>query len=304
MSTTFSFIVISYNRPQDTLNVCQNILDLFSVTGYNKEIIIINNGSSDDYTAFENYLKQLSPEERALINYIDSESNLGVAGGRNLGIEQSTGDYLVFIDDDALFNQRNTLQLVLNRFEKYEDSEQVKIIAFLEHRVHEKKDYPSTKSKTLAKEEEFFTNYFIGCGHCIKREVFDEVGLYDASFFYGVEEYDLAYKVLDAGYRILYTSKISVNHFLNAAGRESNKQKMERMFLNKMVVAQKYLPKKYVRSHFWGWSWYYLKNTGFNFWELLKLWFKWKKEKSKVNRKELKPSTVQYIKKVEGRLRY
>ena len=80
MNNIFSFIIISYNRAQDTIDAVKNVLSLENVVGWQKEIIVLNNASTTDYSIFESYLNQLSVEEKSLVNYINHDKNLGVAG--------------------------------------------------------------------------------------------------------------------------------------------------------------------------------------------------------------------------------
>ncbi|MBK8352969.1 MAG: glycosyltransferase family 2 protein [Saprospirales bacterium] len=130
MNNIFSFIIISYNRAQDTIDAVKNVLSLENVVGWQKEIIILNNASTTDYSIFESYLNQLSVEEKPLVNYINHDKNLGVAGGRNLCIQKATGKYLLFMDDDAEITNHDVMQKVLNLYDKYE-SENLAIIGFL-----------------------------------------------------------------------------------------------------------------------------------------------------------------------------
>ena len=120
MDEIFSFIIISYNRAEDTIDAVRNVLQLDNVQGWKKEIIVLNNGSTQDYAIFQQYLSTLPNDERGLIHYINHTKNLGVAGGRNLCINEANGKYLLFMDDDAELNNKNVIQLILDLYAKYE----------------------------------------------------------------------------------------------------------------------------------------------------------------------------------------
>lgn len=86
-----SVIVPAYNAER-TINRC--IDSILSQTYKNIEIIIINDGSKDET---ENKCKKYLQNEK--IKYIKIE-NSGVSNARNIGIENATGKYIVFVDSD------------------------------------------------------------------------------------------------------------------------------------------------------------------------------------------------------------
>ncbi|QQS29874.1 MAG: glycosyltransferase family 2 protein [Sphingobacteriales bacterium] len=299
-----SFIIISYNRPADTIAAIKNVLELEDVSGYQKEIVVINNGSTDTYQPLCNFLDSLSVAEREMVIYHHHSENLGVAKGRNLGISMAKGNLLIFMDDDAGFTKTNIIPIALRLLEQYETSHHVKIIAFREFRTATQDYYIATKNKKLAQQSEFLTNYYIGSGHLIKREVFDTVGNYTTEFFYGMEEYDLAYKALDAGFRILYTDSITVWHKKSPEGREGEVTLTRWNLENKTVVAYKYLPWVYVLTHLVFWSGYFLWKSGFRFLTLLTAFRNLFSKIRRTPRRPISEKTLQYIHSVKGRLWY
>ena len=129
MNDIFSFVIISFNRAEDTVDAVKNVLQLDHVDGWSKEIVVLNNGSTQDYSVFQKYLDTLSAEERKLVNYINHPTNLGVAGGRNLCIREATGKYLLFMDDDSEITNKDVIQKVLDLYKKYE-KEKLAIVGF------------------------------------------------------------------------------------------------------------------------------------------------------------------------------
>ena len=63
------------------------------------EIILVDNGSTDDSVAF---VREVYPHVRV----IEAGRNLGFAGGNNLGAREATGDYLALINNDARTDPR------------------------------------------------------------------------------------------------------------------------------------------------------------------------------------------------------
>ncbi|MEZ4878739.1 MAG: glycosyltransferase [Chitinophagales bacterium] len=196
MNDVFSFLIISYNRPKDTIDAVANVLSLSNFDGFSKEIIVVNNASTDSYQIFEDYIAQLSPEQKSLVQYIYSDKNLGVAGGRNLLIQKAKGKYLLFMDDDAEINYPSVIEYVIKVYDEYKKYN-LGIVGFKGINPFTNKVERPIKDLTLLKtNNEIFYNSFFGYGHVIKADILQQTGLYQDDFFYGMEEYDIAYTLL------------------------------------------------------------------------------------------------------------
>jgi GT2 family glycosyltransferase len=71
-------------------------------------------------------------------------------------------------------------------------------------------DYPDALRSQA--DQEFLATRFIGAGHAMRREAFIAAGEYDESLFFGGEERDLSYRILNLGYRIKYVPDLMVLH--------------------------------------------------------------------------------------------
>lgn len=85
-----SILILTYHRPED-LNRCLESLAT-AICSYEKQIIVVVNGSCEQT---EQLLKHHSEVE------IIRCDNLSPAEARNIGLAQATGDFVVFLDDDA-----------------------------------------------------------------------------------------------------------------------------------------------------------------------------------------------------------
>jgi GT2 family glycosyltransferase len=119
-----------------------------------------------------------------------------------------------------------------------------------------------------------------------------------------MEEYDLAYRVLDAGYTITYSDKIIMLHKESPLGRKPKKEKLLMMWVNKSNVAWRYLPKKYFYSTAFMWSLQYLKETGFDLAGFFTGWKKISRIPGSVQRTTIQPGTLAFLKEVKARLWY
>lgn len=304
MNNIFSFLIISFNRAEDTIDAVKNVLNLDNVEGWTKEIVVLNNGSTQDYAVFQNYINQLADHDKSLVKYINHTENLGVAGGRNLCIREATGKYLLFMDDDAEIVQSNAIQLILDKYNMYE-KEKLAIIGFLGKNPFTGKTETPLKNPDLIKgKQDIFYNLFFGYGHVFPKSLIEETGIYQEDFFYGMEEYDLSYATVKAGYSILFTQDILVIHKQNPNGREPSNTTYARMFANKIIVLYKHMPMLYVVTHFILWSAFFLVKSKLD----IQLYFstlKSLRQRLKVApRNVMNENGLNYLKKVGARLWY
>ena len=86
-----SVIITTYNRQEHIADAIENIL---LQTWQNLELIIVNDGSTDDTD------RVVSSYTDRRIRYIKNESNKGVSYSRNVGARAATGSFLIYQDDD------------------------------------------------------------------------------------------------------------------------------------------------------------------------------------------------------------
>jgi len=297
-----SIVIITYNRPADMLELVQNISQLDN-SGLLKEVIVVNNRSTESYESVEDFI---SAHPHLPFRYEIAEENLGVSRGRNYATKKSTGDILLFLDDDALFRDRDALTQVYNVFDDSGKKTGIASFKVLYHSTGEMQETAFAhkefeKRKNL---HHFETAYFVGCAHAIRREVFEHTGYYPADFFYGMEEYDLSYRAIGAGYKIVYDDRVVILHKESPGGRLPKPEKLRGMWVNKSIVSFKYLPKKYFYSTALLWSYEYLRKTAYDWSGFRKGW----KEVSNIHkmqhRQPLGAKALDYLRRVKARLHY
>ena len=101
-----SFIIPVYNAEKYVQRCVLSIFDQdFSQGTF--EVIVIDDGSTDNSLLLT---KQLAQEYSNIL--VISKENGGAASARNVGIEQASGEYLVFIDADDYFRSHSMRALV------------------------------------------------------------------------------------------------------------------------------------------------------------------------------------------------
>jgi hypothetical protein len=211
-----SIITINYNQVHHTLALLGSLQQL---TYPSVEVIVVDNCSKVDPTADVNF-------KFPQVKVLRSESNLGFAGGNNLGVKASSGEYLLFLNNDtevdpgfleplvALFeanpkagaasskilyyNTENTIQYAgstpLNPFTGRNRS-----IGWMEK---DQGQYEELRETAVAH----------GCAMMVPRAVIDKVGMMPELFFLYYEEVDWCETIKRAGYKIYVVPKSRVFH--------------------------------------------------------------------------------------------
>jgi GT2 family glycosyltransferase len=299
-----SIVIITYNRPDCLLRLVQNIAAQEQANLLLESVIIIDNASTNDYSESIDFFNGSSLPFR----YIKSTENLGVARGRNEAIQLANAPIIVTIDDDAEFKTTDALIQINKLFATpYATQNNIGVFCFqvfYENGEMQTTAFPHKKTKKYIHKEQFLTSYYIGCGHAILKKAYNEAGLYPTDFFYGMEEYDLGYRILDKGYKIAYSNQVSITHFESPLGRTPPAEKLMMMWINKSKVTYRYLPFQYFLSTTIMWSFQFLIKSGLK----LGLWLKgWKTVfglPNKEKRTVISSTTIAYINSVEGRMWY
>lgn len=94
-----SFIVCVYNGEKYITRCLDSLINQKGNVEY--EIVIVNDGSSDDSLSILNSYAA----NHSNIQVIDNESNIGLSASRNKGVELSKGTYFSFIDIDDYISE-------------------------------------------------------------------------------------------------------------------------------------------------------------------------------------------------------
>ena len=112
-----SIIVCTYNRDKFIYDCLKRIADNgFPEDGY--EMILVNNNSTD---STEQLCKKfISDYPQVQFRYFN-ETNQGLSYARNRGIAEASGDWVVFLDDDAMMHP-GYLSNLKKRLDQYPDA--------------------------------------------------------------------------------------------------------------------------------------------------------------------------------------
>lgn len=227
-----------------------------SVMSYSPEatIYLADNASTDSSIEF---VKTNYPD----IKIIQNEGNFGYAQGYNVALKYVEEPYFCLLNSDVEVTE-NWLKPILEIFEKEKNIAiiQPKILDFKNKSLFEyagaaggfidKYGYPYCRGRifeTVEKDNgqyDDFSGIFWASGACffIRKEVFNQLGGFDESFFAHQEEIDLCWRSKNAGYKTYYTFQSIIYHVGGATLKESNPKKTFLNFRNSLLMLVKNLP--------------------------------------------------------------
>lgn len=135
--------------------------------------------------------------------------NVGVPGGRNIGAAAVSGEVLFFLDDDVLLLGNDLLRCVAQTFADQPD------LGVLQPRSIDGEGGPTAKRHVPRvggrdPDRSGDVAWFWEGSSFVRRTAFDAAGQWPAAFFYGHEGIELAWRVVDAGFRIHYAADLQV----------------------------------------------------------------------------------------------
>ncbi len=220
----------------------------------NVEIIVADNGSSDDSVSF---LQQNYPS----IRLIRFETNYGFAKGYNEALKQVESDYYMILNSDVEVHPGwLTAMADLLEADKNIAACQPKILSFNNKKLFEyagaaggwldKYGYPFAKGRIFDVCEEDHGQYdqtepifwASGAALFIRTRIFHEVNGFDEYFFAHQEEIDLCWRIQLTGYKIYSCPASVVYHVGGGTLPRGNSLKTYLNFRNNRIMMSKNLP--------------------------------------------------------------
>ncbi len=222
-----SVIIVNYNTKDLTANCIRFVYA--SKTIYSFEIILVDNASSDG--SIEE-IRASFPDVRIIAN----KENVGFGRANNQAAEIALGRYLYVLNSDTEIEKD-----VIDKIVCYGDLNQnagiigTKVI-FPNGQLQENYyKFPSLSSefifftlgiikskawflfqlnkyKSYPLNEPFEVDVISGCSMFVRRQVYEEVGLFDINFFMYYEDSEFCHRVKNSGYKCIYFPLTVVKH--------------------------------------------------------------------------------------------
>ncbi|MER5439381.1 glycosyltransferase family 2 protein [Streptomyces sp. NPDC002790] len=195
------------------------------------EVVVVGNGSP-------------VPDVPEGVRTIELPENLGIPGGRNVGIEAfgpsgSDVDILMFLDDDGLLPLTDTAEKCRAAFTADPGLGIVSFrIADPDTGETQRRHVPRLRAADPMRSSRVTT--FLGGANAVRTRVIADAGPLPAEFFYAHEETDLAWRALDAGWMIDYRADMVLHHPTTAPSRHAVYHRM--VARNRVWLARRNLP--------------------------------------------------------------
>lgn len=246
-----SIVIVNYRTFELTKNTVNSILEYDYPFTY--EIFIVDNASDDDS------LKLLEDYFNDKVKFIASSKNNGFAAGNNQALRQATGKYQLLLNSDTIVWE-NTLENIFEYMEKHRDVGACGCRVLLENGELDKackRSFPNVKNSffrlfhipiksgdnnynltNLPDDEIYEIDCLTGAFMFIRKEVLDNIGFLDETFFMYGEDIDLCYRIKKSGWKIIYHGKSIITH-LKGASSKKQKSKLIYEFYRAMYIYYK-----------------------------------------------------------------
>ena len=211
------------------------------------QVIVVDNASRDDSVAV---LRRDFGQAQLIFN----EANVGFGRANNQGLALATGRYVLLLNTDA-FVAPDTLSKTIAYMDAQPDCGVlgVRLVGSDGELQPSCRYFPTPWNVFLARSglARFFRkarlvddmdwdhasvrecDWVVGCCYLVRREVIDQVGLFDPRFFLYLEEVDHCQAVKQAGWKVVYFPDTSVVHL----GGESAKSDSQLTSIGKQISA-------------------------------------------------------------------
>lgn len=183
-----SVIIPTYNRADFIIDTINSVLNQ---TYQPKEIIVVDDGSTDDTQNILSKLFKTNP----IVKYI-KQSNKGVSNARNVGIKNSSYEWIAFLDSDDIWcESKLEIQSTLHKKNKNILFSHTNELWLFNNKIIKQKKHQQKHSGNCF--EKNLENTLIGASTVmIHRSIFEDIGYFDENLKV-CEDYDMWLRILE-----------------------------------------------------------------------------------------------------------
>lgn len=229
-------------------------------------VVTMGNRPAELAALLESVLAQRGPDLRVVVvgqgtaltglpagvEAVTLPENIGLPGGRNAGLAVLRGqvDVVMYLDDDGLLPDSDTADKVREAFAA---DPALGILTFRiadETGTTQRRHVPRLRASDPLRPSEVTT--FLGGGNAIRMDVVEQTGGWPEQFFFFHEETDVAWRALDAGWRIAYRPDLLLRHPRTSPSRHAVYYRW--IARNRVWLARRHLPAVLVPVYLGVWT--------------------------------------------------
>jgi GT2 family glycosyltransferase/tetratricopeptide (TPR) repeat protein len=234
---TVSIVIALYGGETD-IRLCLESLALLRDLIH--EIVVVDDVSPDNAAAVAESFQGVILHR--------NETNLGFSGTNNVGFSLTTGKVVLFLNSDTVVPRAGLIRLIESLMASHNIAAAGPVSNNTGHHQQIDATYESLETMPLfagdlahSDFEDQDVDMLVGFCLAVRREVLDEIGLFDTRFPVGMfEDNDLCHRMRRSGFRLVLSRQAFVHH----AGSRSLARKKEhpavRLSLNKQIYLNKW----------------------------------------------------------------
>lgn len=192
----------------------------------NFEVIIVDNGSSDDSIE---YISSNFPK----IRLVPLASNTGFAHAVNVGIKACKGEYIALLNNDTEvdrywlselvkpFLQSQEIGIVASKLLNFYDRARIDSAGDVLNIVGQAYPIGGGELDCPVWNEGRFIFSATGGASAYRKSLLEEIGLFEEIFFMYFEDVDISYRAQRAGYKVWYQPSAVIYHIQKASSKKS-----------------------------------------------------------------------------------
>lgn len=208
----FTAIVTHRNRPESLARALDRLRLVWG--NHLAEILVVDDGSESAFVPSPNQLGSGTTMLRL-------GSNVGPARARNIASEQAKGELLLFLDDDSEPDEGDLLGVA----RAFDAKPELAAVGF------------RIRLGALCESGGSF-NTVVACGSVLRADAYRQVGGFPERFGYYVEEYELCYRLIAAGFEVRHVHEPSVLHHKATAERDQGRILAQLVRNNRRLLEQ------------------------------------------------------------------
>ena len=229
-----SVIVVTYNS-REFIGECLSSLYAEPIAG-DLEVLVVDNDSHDGTADF---IRGAFPQA----TLIESGANLGFAAGNNLAFKKAGGDYLLLLNPDTrliagaigklveFISQKPSCGICGGRLNSEEGTllpsarrfpnvfYKLWMLSGLADRFPESRIFGAYGYTYLDHEQPIEADWVPGTFTIYRRDMLEQIGMFDERFFLYYEETDLCLRARQAGWQVFYNPQAAITHLEGACSK-------------------------------------------------------------------------------------